>query len=119
VPEGVTHYLVWSRLPFIHPDIVPVQIRDIVAHDGWWGFTGSDYKPKATGINADLTRTATRDIQAFVLNNWEEQNWETIWFMNPPRTQSVPELAHFHVFARKKETAEPVKNADQGVLSLS
>lgn len=37
---------------------------------------------------------------------WDERGWETIWFVNPARLQSVPGLAHFHVFARRKTPEE-------------
>jgi len=102
VPEGVVHYLVWSRLPFVHPDLIPVQIHDRVAHDGLWGFTGGDTEPKNIGADTEVVKSAAREICTFVTDNWTPQEWETAWFMNPPRLQSVPGLAHIHVFARKK-----------------
>ncbi|WVR04881.1 hypothetical protein IAU60_001893 [Kwoniella sp. DSM 27419] len=37
---------------------------------------------------------------------WDQRGWECLWFVNPPRLQSVPGLAHFHVFARRKTPEE-------------
>ncbi|KAL7420630.1 hypothetical protein Q5752_004581 [Cryptotrichosporon argae] len=37
---------------------------------------------------------------------WDERGWECLWFVNPPRLQSIPGFSHFHVFARRKTPDE-------------
>jgi len=49
-----------------------------------------------------LIERAGREVHRYVKNRWIEKEWETAWFVNPPRLQSVPGLAHIHVFARRK-----------------
>jgi len=46
------------------------------------------------------------EVDLFVKNRWEPAFWETAWFVNPPRLQSIPDLSHIHVFARKKSAEE-------------
>ncbi|KAF9519616.1 hypothetical protein BS47DRAFT_1312208 [Hydnum rufescens UP504] len=106
VPHDVSHFLVWSRLPFVHPDIIPEAIWDRVAQGGLSGFTGSETTPKNIGGNNDLVRIATSEIENFISASWNPTEYETAWFLNPPRLQSVPGLAHVHVFARKKTEEE-------------
>jgi hypothetical protein len=87
-----------------------------------WGVTRQlmVVSPKATEEEAVLVKEAARQIQEYVQNRWSEDEWETAWFVNPPvsrrpsetmlrlndrnmqRLQSVPGLAHIHVFARHK-----------------
>ncbi|KAI5897166.1 uncharacterized protein SCHCODRAFT_02616863 [Schizophyllum commune H4-8] len=54
----------------------------------------------------ELVRRAGSEIDKFVRQRWNEREWETAWFVNPPRLQSIPGLAHVHVFARKKGPEE-------------
>ena len=74
----------------------------------------------------ELVRRAGSEIDKFVRQRWNEREWETAWFVNPPvrrdmlaqlalvltrisssqRLQSVPGLAHIHVFARYKDESE-------------
>jgi len=129
VPPEVEHSLIWTRLPItpinLHPSIVPR-----IAQDGLWGFTGSTspppspsllpsflpaladwgvtldkmvVSPKGTAEEEALVKLAGYEIESFVKRRWNEEDWETAWFVNPPRLQSVPGLAHIHVFARYKE----------------
>ncbi|KAJ7723321.1 hypothetical protein B0H14DRAFT_3005801 [Mycena olivaceomarginata] len=129
VPAEVEHTLVWTRVPIFHPSLVPESIRARVELDGLWGFTGNDSPPpspstlpaclpalaewgftldkmikseKGTAEEDELVRLAGLPVHNFVKNRWKEGEWETAWFVNPPRLQSVPGLAHVHVFARHK-----------------
>ncbi|KAG9099076.1 hypothetical protein FRC06_005675 [Ceratobasidium sp. 370] len=104
VPPEIRHYVVWSRLPITHPGIVPAQIWDRIVQDGLWGFSGSSYKPKGSGVASidELVRQAGSEVRAYVEAKWPAEEYEVAWFVNPPRLQSIPGLAHLHVFARRK-----------------
>ncbi|KAG8874168.1 hypothetical protein FRB98_008619 [Tulasnella sp. 332] len=109
VPLDVTHYVFWTRVPIIHPAIVPPKIWTRIEQDGLWGFTGSDRiaVPKTSDGKDDeetteLVKRAHYECTTFVLKNWPPEGFEVAWFVNPPRLQSIPGLAHGHVFARKK-----------------
>ncbi|CAE7208439.1 unnamed protein product [Rhizoctonia solani] len=104
VPTEIRHYVVWSRLPITHPGIVPAQIWDRIVQDGLWGFSGSTYKPKGSGDKStdQLVWQAGAEVRTYVENKWPAQEYDVAWFVNPPRLQSIPGLAHLHVFARKK-----------------
>lgn len=106
VPHDVSHYVVWSRLPLVHPSLVPPQIEGRVFNDGLWDFVGSDLKLKYDGPDAPLLKLAAREMNNFVRNLWPEADWESAWFLNPTRLQSIPGLAHFHVFARRRPEDE-------------
>ncbi|KAJ7069514.1 hypothetical protein C8F01DRAFT_1113012 [Mycena amicta] len=129
VPASVTHTLVWTRLPIFHPLLVASAVQARVEQDGLWGFTGSAFPPppldecfgaledwgvsrekmvlsaKGTDEEEALVRRAGIPVHEFVLSRWKEDEWETAWFVNPPRLQSVPGLAHVHIFARRKPLA--------------
>ncbi|OCF33737.1 hypothetical protein I316_04449 [Kwoniella heveanensis BCC8398] len=47
-----------------------------------------------------------QEVGKMVKALWDERGWECLWFVNPPRLQSVPGLSHFHVFARRKTPEE-------------
>jgi hypothetical protein len=67
-------------------------------------------------------RQASAEIDAFVRARWPDDTWETAWFVNPlvrrpsissslsgvsryrssQITQSIPGLAHIHVFAKRR-----------------
>ncbi|KAJ6504602.1 hypothetical protein C8R47DRAFT_1102890 [Mycena vitilis] len=129
VPPEVEHTLVWTRIPIFHPELIPESVRARIELDGLWGFTGNDSPPpspstlpaclpalaewgvtldkmikseKGTPEEDELVRRAGLPVHDFVRNRWVEEEWETAWFVNPPRLQSVPGLAHVHVFARHK-----------------
>ncbi|GAA5912658.1 uncharacterized protein JCM6883_005343 [Sporobolomyces salmoneus] len=53
--------------------------------------------------NTQTLRGPGREIEKFVRNRWRvEEGFQTAWFANPPRLQSVPGLAHFHVLVRTR-----------------
>jgi len=133
LPVDIEHVLVWTRLPIIDFPQVPTQITSRLYQDGLWGFTGcsspppspstlplclpalADWNvtidklirfPKATLEEDEMIKEAGREIDQFVRNRWIESEFETAWFVNPPRLQSIPELSHIHVFVRKKSAEE-------------
>jgi len=116
VPHFIHHYVVWTRRPLIHPELVPPALWPRLQQDGLWGFTGSDYVRKPLqGLNVEeiqIMLNAGKEIELFVLREWAEDDYETAWFANPPRLQSIPGLAHFHVFARQKSNGEPIATND-------
>ncbi|KAI0631935.1 hypothetical protein C8Q77DRAFT_1122797 [Trametes polyzona] len=141
VPPEVEHSLIWSRVPFLPPDLPPPSESRITARlyqDGLWGFTGSESPPPSPstlpeclpalaewGVTMDKLVRSPRgteeeerevrkygaELETFVKRRWNEREWETAWFVNPPRLQSVPELTHAHVFARRK-TPEEIARAE-------
>ncbi|KAH7927789.1 hypothetical protein BV22DRAFT_250690 [Leucogyrophana mollusca] len=133
VPPEIEHTLVWTRLPIFHPKLVAPEIDARIQQDGLCGFTGSVdpppspstlpeclpalaewgitmnkliRSPKGSEEEEDMVKTAGDQVGGFVRKRWDEREWETAWFVNPPRLQSVPGLAHIHVFARKKSPEE-------------
>ncbi|KAE8538175.1 hypothetical protein D1P53_005513 [Cryptococcus gattii VGV] len=46
------------------------------------------------------------EVGRMVKGLWDERGWECLWFVNPPRLQSIPGFSHFHVFARRKTPEE-------------
>ncbi|ODN73632.1 hypothetical protein L198_08283 [Cryptococcus wingfieldii CBS 7118] len=46
------------------------------------------------------------EVGSMVRALWDERGWECVWVANPARIQSIPGLAHFHVFARRKAPDE-------------
>jgi len=129
VPAEIEHALVWTRVPIIDFSRVPPQIAARIHQDGIWGFTGcpspppspstlssclpslADWgvtmdklirSPKGTPDEDEMVRKVGREVDQFVRNRWAVERWETAWFVNPPRLQSIPELSHIHVFARHK-----------------
>lgn len=108
------------------------RVTKRLTQDGIWGFTGSREPPpdpsllpeylgalSEWGISmGNLIRSpagsedeelvierAGFEMNHYVKSRWNEDEWETAWFVNPPRLQSVKGLAHAHVFARKKPTS--------------
>lgn len=133
VPPDIEHALIWTRLPIIDFTQVPSQITARLHQDGLWGFTGSSSpppspstlplclpsladwnvtmdklirSPKGTPEEDEMIKEVGREVGRFVRNRWEPAFWETAWFVNPPRLQSIPDLSHIHVFARKKSVEE-------------
>ncbi|TFK33006.1 hypothetical protein BDQ12DRAFT_615970 [Crucibulum laeve] len=129
VPPEVEHTLIWTRVPIFHSELVHESVKDRINQDGLWGFTGNVSPPpspshlpeclpalsdwgitidklirseKGTNEEEELVRRAGEEVHRFVQSRWAESEWETAWFVNPPRLQSVPGLAHIHVFARQK-----------------
>ncbi|KAN0087415.1 Protein of unknown function (DUF3605) domain containing protein [Tylopilus felleus] len=133
VPPEIEHSLIWTQVPIFHPILIPPAIEARVQQDGFWGFTGSADTAKSLpslesclpalsdwGVTMDMlvrspggseveeamVKNAGKEVHEFVKRRWKENQWETAWFVNPPRLQSIPGLAHIHVFARKKTTEE-------------
>ncbi|KZT55875.1 hypothetical protein CALCODRAFT_484410 [Calocera cornea HHB12733] len=105
VPADVVHFVVWSAVPLIGPG----DLGEAVERKGMWGFTGgAEHRPPAgedEGKGEDrrgFGGESGEGITAFVKREWPEEEWETAWFMNPPKLQSVRGLVHFHVFALPK-----------------
>lgn len=57
---------------------------------------------KALELAALAHKHAGRFINDYVVKNWNEEDWQTAWFCNPPHLRTVPGLSHFHVIARRK-----------------
>jgi hypothetical protein len=94
----------WTQLPLVPASQLTPELNEI----GVFGFTGAsplaDGEPTAPADVADEGRPGDVgfELGTFVRERWTEDEWETAWFMNPPRLQSVKLLPHFHVFARLK-----------------
>ncbi|KAH7885450.1 hypothetical protein F5I97DRAFT_1810268 [Phlebopus sp. FC_14] len=133
VPPEIEHSLIWTRVPIFHPALIPQTIDARIQQDGLCGFIGStdtveslpslasclpalaDWgialddlvrSPKGSDEEEKMVQDAGKEVREFVKRRWVEREWETAWFVNPPRLQSVPGLAHIHVFARKKSVEE-------------
>ncbi|KAF9243733.1 hypothetical protein BU15DRAFT_71859 [Melanogaster broomeanus] len=133
VPTEIEHTLIWSRVPVFHTSIIPASIDARIQQDGLCGFTGSTStvdslpslesslptlaewgitmdrikcSPKLSDEEEVMVHNAGKEVREFVKRRWRESQWETGWFVNPPRLQSVRGLAHIHVFARKKTPEE-------------
>ncbi|KZT42676.1 hypothetical protein SISSUDRAFT_1058447 [Sistotremastrum suecicum HHB10207 ss-3] len=109
VPLEVVHSIIWTRLPVVHAETVDPEHAAAVYQDGLWGFSGGESADTSASLDVqssdqvDIHPTkAASFIHQFVVKHWPELEWETAWFWNPPRLQSVPGLAHIHVFARPK-----------------
>ncbi|KAL1408817.1 hypothetical protein Q8F55_005631 [Vanrija albida] len=74
---------------------------------GWYAvdvsFGGTEMR-KWAGVGFESK--GGHEVGQMVKGLWDERGWETIWFVNPPRLQSVPGFSHFHVFARRKTPDE-------------
>ncbi|CED83152.1 Protein of unknown function DUF3605 [Phaffia rhodozyma] len=95
-PRSVTHFLIWTPLPLVSKS----QMTPEIEQDGVTGFTGveGDEKGGIRGKEGDVRW----EMGMFVNDRWNPDDCETIWFLNPPRLQSVKLLPHYHVFARRK-----------------
>jgi len=129
VPHDVEHWLIWSRAPIVNPS------NEWIDKLGLWGFTGTEGSepailpegitppPPPTQEEANVIGGACQEVEKCVKARWPEPQWECAWFMNPPVSnsssprmhkmieyiykplQSIPGLAHVHVFARPKTPA--------------
>ncbi|KLO08281.1 hypothetical protein SCHPADRAFT_835514 [Schizopora paradoxa] len=133
VPILPPPHLIPSQIAETLPEELRARITKRLEQDGIWGFTGNVEPPPSPsllpqylgalsewGITMDklirssegsadeeaLIATAGDEIRKFIKQRWNEAEWETAWFVNPPRLQSVKGLAHGHVFARKKSNIE-------------
>lgn len=111
VPLEIEHSLIWSRLPIFHPTLIPPAIDARVQQDGLCGFTGStditetlpslesylpalaDWgvtmdklvrSPRASEAEETMVKSAGKEVHEFVKRRWNEDQWETAWFVNPP-----------------------------------
>ena len=111
VPPEIEHTLIWTKVPIYHPDLVDESIKGRIDQDGLWGFTGIESPPPSPshlpeclpalaewGITEDkmvksappteeekaLIEKAGSEVHRFVKNRWDEKEWETAWFVNPP-----------------------------------
>ena len=114
VPPEIEHALIWSRVPFIPPDLpspLESKLSARLLQDGIWGFTGMDSPPPSPrllpetlpalaewGVTMDKLITSPRgtdeeerqvkeygkEIETFITRRWVEREWETAWFLNPP-----------------------------------
>lgn len=96
--------MVWSRVPIINYKALPDEVRPHVHEDGLWGFTGAPdpappFLPLSQcmdvlidlGITPDKIRSVDRgsygpagiEVRKFVCQQWSEDVWETVWFVNP------------------------------------
>ncbi|WWC68263.1 uncharacterized protein I206_102186 [Kwoniella pini CBS 10737] len=66
-------------------------------------FGGTDFR-KWAGVQYETP--GGEEVGKMVNGLWDRRGWECLWFVNPPRLQSVPGLSHFHVFARRKTPEE-------------
>ena len=126
VPHDVEHWVIWSRVPIVNPS------NERIDKLGIWGFIGIEgceeailpegitLPPPPTQEEAEVIGGACQEIEKYVRARWPESQWECGWFMNPPVSdsssprrqkliecmhkplQSIPGLAHVHVFARLK-----------------
>lgn len=48
------------------------------------------YSPKGTDEEEELVRLAGQEINNFICKRWNEKEWETAWFVNPPVSWSWP-----------------------------
>ncbi|CAO1627236.1 unnamed protein product [Parajaminaea phylloscopi] len=100
-------------------------IYQAVVQDGVRGLTGGHaHTPPVVGLKTiELLREETgvsdddigvaaarahawagRYVNAYVEARWPPEEWETAWFCNPPHLRTVPDLDHFHVIVRRKQS---------------
>lgn len=112
VPAEVEHTLIWTRIPIFHSSLVSPLIKSRIEQDGLWGFTGNTSPPpspsstlpsclpalsdwnitlenmvvseKPSEEEEILVRRAGGEVHEFVRRRWDESEWETAWFVNPP-----------------------------------
>lgn len=130
VPSEVTHHVVWSYLPILHPDLVCSEEEEKVRESAWGiiakrGLCGTlthkagltlptlaEHKTHLPHLIASIEdaglegkvqnamQKACQDLVRFIKGRWDMQRYEAAFFANPPSLQSVPSLAHFHVLIR-------------------
>ncbi|CEH16465.1 Protein of unknown function DUF3605 [Ceraceosorus bombacis] len=96
------------------------QLWSAIVKDGIRGHTGSSSNSNSTKytgwrtlehLQESLALTATpaeirelaesaqswtgREVSKYVKRTWDEEQWETNWFCNPPHLRTVPGLSHF------------------------
>ncbi len=78
------------------------------AGEGGWYATDVEYAGAEVRRWAGVEYEAAggHEVANMVRGLFDPRGFETIWFVNPPRLQSVPGYAHFHIFARRKTPTE-------------
>jgi len=108
VPSSVEHYLIWTVLPVLPPDLPPI-IRPRVHQDGLWGFTGctADSPPPSPSLlPACLPALSEWCITEASLICSPRGTDEEEAALREIGLESVPDMAHIHVFARYKSPEE-------------
>ncbi|SCV74669.1 BQ2448_7698 [Microbotryum intermedium] len=114
VPKDVVHYVVWVPTPLFHADLCRPVITSTESsapppeshgsESDLWEQVKRNGLGGRTGAGGDTKDDVgpEREMSAFVKDRWNEDEYETLWFANPPELQSVRDLAHFHVLVRQK-----------------
>ncbi|WRT64469.1 uncharacterized protein IL334_001401 [Kwoniella shivajii] len=92
--------------PIIPPDWGSMTL-DSFGQDNWLSVDlmyGGKENKKWAGV--EYTAKGGEEVDKMVKALWDQRGWECLWFVNPPRLQSVPGLSHFHVLARRKTPEE-------------
>ncbi|CAK9780592.1 hypothetical protein CC85DRAFT_329197 [Cutaneotrichosporon oleaginosum] len=75
--------------------------------EGWYAvdvrYAGAEVRRWA---GVEYEAKGGHEVAKMVRGLFDPRGFETLWFVNPPRLQSVPGYAHFHVFARRKTPTE-------------
>ena len=125
-----SHFLVWTRKPIVHEQAFPTKHSYSKARQaGIFGFTGAAppegievLTPEQSELKSEVDE-GSRYIDGFIRRRWPcEDGWETAWcvsprpsvatlctklttslrrLVNPVHLQTVPELPHAHVFAKR------------------
>ncbi|WVW78067.1 hypothetical protein I302_100018 [Kwoniella bestiolae CBS 10118] len=66
-------------------------------------FGGDEFR---RGAGKQYVSKGGQEVQKMVEALWDVRGFECLWFVNPPRLQSVPGLSHFHVLVRRKTPEE-------------
>ncbi|GHJ87907.1 hypothetical protein NliqN6_4309 [Naganishia liquefaciens] len=118
-PYDVEHIVVWSKLAIFHPSLVQSDTAKWarIQQDGFAGFTGDPAMqeppvetPPGGTLFSSLREVGPwgwcteggKEVGKMVVTLWPVDEYECVWFVNPPRLQSVRGLSHFHVFARRR-----------------
>ncbi|WWC86570.1 uncharacterized protein L201_001447 [Kwoniella dendrophila CBS 6074] len=93
--------------PMIHPQGWGATELNEFGEDNWLSvdlkFGGEEFRQWS---GKKYLSKGGEQVQTMVENLWDPRGFECLWFVNPPRLQSVPGLSHFHVFARRKTPEE-------------
>jgi len=116
VPPEVEHFLIWTKVPIYHSDLVDNSVKSRIDLDGLWGFTGNDSPPPSPSLlpshlpalaewgvtkkqivvsasptreEAVLIERAGKEVHRYIKNRWSESDWETAWFVNPPVSHNL------------------------------
>ncbi|SCZ97802.1 BZ3500_MvSof-1268-A1-R1_Chr3-3g06380 [Microbotryum saponariae] len=117
VPKDVVHYVVWVPTPLFHADLCrpvttstessapPTKSVEAKSDSDSWEQVKRNGLGGRTGAGGESNDDVgpEREIMAFVKERWSEEEYDTLWFANPPELQSVRDLAHFHVLVRHKD----------------